>query len=634
MGHPKSKRLDIQGLRAIAVLAVVLFHGLGSALPGGFAGVDVFFVVSGYLITGILLRPMEEGRFSILDFYRRRVRRLFPALYTVMAFTLLGGLILFPPTLLIELVESQFFTTLFVSNFYFLDQTDYFDLQAELMPLLHTWSLGVEEQFYLLFPPLLWALHRFAKPVMWHVLVGLAVLSLVASQRWVMTDGDVAFYHPASRAFELLIGSLCVLIDRKGWVSGLSQRILGAVALPGMAVSFIFISAGSPFPGLLALLPCLSTAALLVSKDAFANRLISNGPMVWIGDISYSLYLWHWPLLVFAKFMFPGSTLAILIAIILAFGAAGASYRFIEQPFLRSKQRFILPKGLIAMAGSVAIALPIYLNDGVPGRFSSQLQAYLSASQDYNPDRPRCHMRSDRPIPYEDTCVYGAEDTPASVAVWGDSHGTELAMMLGEELADNGRAVRSITMSGCPASMSRYELCNAQIASTLVAMKADPAMKTILLVSNLHGSDDFAMDTIAGLKRTALDLKSAGKQVVFVYPIPTMDFDPPSKLALDVRAGGSPENSGISRQRYEQKSGHLARDLAQFVAENDLIGVSPADLFCDEEKCRVYRDGVGVLYYNQGHLSLNGARLLAAEVERALEDASRGATSPASAATR
>lgn len=618
MGHTKAKRGDIQGLRAIAVLAVVLFHAVEGALPGGFVGVDVFFVVSGYLITGIILRPMEAGQFSLVDFYRRRVRRLFPALYTMMAFTLLAGFILFPPTLLIEYIESQFFTTLFISNFYFLDQTDYFDLQAELMPLLHTWSLGVEEQFYLLFPPLLWALHKWARRVMWPVLALLAVVSLAASQRWVMTDGDVAFYHPASRAFELLIGSLCVWADRRGGIPDSLKAPLGGAGLLLILLSLIFISPETSFPGIVALAPCLGTAALLLSRDSFANRLTANGWMVRIGDISYSLYLWHWPLLVYAKFMFPGSFLAVLVAVLFSFAAAWVSFRYIETPFLRGDQKWILPIGLAAMLVSIAVALPIYLMNGVPGRFSPELRAYLAASEDFNPDRPQCHMRSDRPIPYQQTCIYGDESQPPSMAIWGDSHGTELAMMLGTRLKDDQRSLRSMTMSGCAASLSRYPLCNEQVADSLEAMIADDEMRTILLVQNLHGHDDYAKDTVAGLKQTALKLKKADKQVVIVYPIPTMDFDPPSRLMLDVRGGGDPNNSGLPRSRYDQKSGHLWEELARFVEENELIGVAPADIFCDEKVCHTYKEDIGVLYYNQGHLSLKGADLLAAEIEKAL----------------
>ncbi|MBY0423715.1 MAG: acyltransferase, partial [Parvularculaceae bacterium] len=172
------KRADIQGLRAAAVLAVIAYHADHSLLPGGFVGVDVFFVISGYLITGALLRPMEQRRFSLVEFYRRRVRRLFPALFVVMTAALVVGLVLFPPTLLIQQVTSQFFAMIFVSNFYFADKTDYFDIQAGLMPLLHTWSLGVEEQFYLLFPPVLYALHRWARSLLWIALGGTLLLSL------------------------------------------------------------------------------------------------------------------------------------------------------------------------------------------------------------------------------------------------------------------------------------------------------------------------------------------------------------------------------------------------------------------------------------------------------------------------
>ena len=214
------KRADIQGMRAIAVLGVLAFHASHVVLPGGFVGVDVFFVLSGYLITQVLLRPMEEKRFSIRDFYRRRIRRLYPALFTVLAFTMVMGLAFFPPTLLKELVKSQFFTTLFLSNFAFARETGYFDLQAELKPLLHTWSLGVEEQFYLLFPPILYVLHRRAKRFMWPALGLLALWSLWFSQTRLAGHPEVSFFFPTTRAFGQLIGARCVGLfrsRRSGW---------------------------------------------------------------------------------------------------------------------------------------------------------------------------------------------------------------------------------------------------------------------------------------------------------------------------------------------------------------------------------------------------------------------------------
>jgi len=616
------KRADIQGMRAIAVLAVLAFHASHAVLPGGFIGVDVFFVLSGYLITQVLLRPMEEKRFSIREFYRRRIRRLYPALFTVLAFTLIMGLAFFPPTLLKELVKSQFFTTLFLSNLAFARETGYFDLQAELKPLLHTWSLGVEEQFYLLFPPILYVLHRWGKRLMWPALFALAIWSLWFSQTRLAAHPEVSFYFPTSRAFELLIGALCVAIDRHVSMPVIAQKILSLIGLAAIATGFIVISADSPFPGLLALLPCLGTAALLVSPQGWANRLLSWAPLVRIGDISYSLYLWHWPLLVFTRFVFPDAPWMTVVALILSLGLAWLSWRYIETPFLRERpEKRPLPVwvfGGLAMAASIGLCLCIYYAGGLPQRFSPQERVYLAATDDYNHDRNRCHMRSDRPLAYDKLCVYGAEGVPASYAVWGDSHGAELAKVLGDRLTAKGASLKSITMSGCPATLSRKPVCRQHNIDTLAAMTADPNMRIVILVGNLHDDDASSRAAIQGMEHTALELQKAGKQVVIVYPIPTFDYDPPSKLALESRAGHAPETIGTPRAAYEKRRGHIRDEFARFTAAHDMTGIRTDKIFCDTI-CHIYAPGKGVLYFNAGHLSLTGAGLLADEIERTLE---------------
>ena len=616
-----TKRADIQGMRAIAVLGVLAFHASHSILPGGFIGVDVFFVLSGYLITQVLLRPMAEKRFSIREFYRRRIRRLYPALFTVLAFTMVMGLAFFPPTLLKELVKSQFFTTLFLSNFAFARETGYFDLQAELKPLLHTWSLGVEEQFYLLFPPILYVLHRWAKRLMWPALGLLALWSLWCSQTRLTGHPEVSFFFPTSRAFELLIGALCVGIDRRLSLPPIVQKCLSLAGLAALVTGFIVINEEAAFPGLLAVVPCLGTAALLVSPQGWTNRWLSVAPLTRVGDISYSLYLWHWPLLVFTRFVFPDMPWMIVIALSVSGGLAWLSWRYIETPFLKPTQKRPLPIwafGGLAMAASIGLCLCIYYAGGLPQRFSPQERVYLAATDDYNHDRNKCHMRSDRPMAYDKLCVYGAAEVPASYAVWGDSHGAELAKMLGERLTAKGQSLKSITMSGCPATLSRKAVCRQHNIDTLAAVKADPNMQTIILVGNLHDDNASSREAILGMEHTALELKKAGKQVVIVFPIPTFDYDPPSKLALESRAGHAPETIGTPRAGYEQRRGHIRDEFIRFTAANDMTTIRPDTLFCDTI-CHVYRSGEGVLYFNAGHLSLTGAGLLADEIERTLE---------------
>ncbi|MBI1366011.1 MAG: acyltransferase family protein [Alphaproteobacteria bacterium] len=616
-GGQYARREDIQGLRAIAVLAVLFFHANEDLLPGGFVGVDIFFVLSGFLITGVLLRPMEGGAFSILDFYRRRIRRLFPALFAMLFAALVAGLVYFPPVLLKSFLESQFFTTLFASNFYFLDKTGYFDLQADLMPLLHTWSLGVEEQFYIFYPLLLWSLYRWARPFLIPALALGALVSLGYAQALLTSPlpgpAELAFYSPFSRAFELFIGALCLFASRRFSPAPRIANPASAAALIALAASFLLIGPGAPFPGALALAPCLATATLLLAQKSFAARILAARPLVAIGDMSYSLYLWHWPAFVFARFLAPDSPIALGVAGAFAFAAAALSWRYVEKPFLDGRARPpILLLGASAIAASILISLPIYLAHGLPSRFPPRAQAFIAAANDYNHDRKRCHMRSDRPIPYADTCVYGDNDAKPSVAVWGDSHGAELAPILGAKISTMGLSLRSITMSGCrPETLSANPVCARHNARVLSAIKADPAMRTVVLTANLYGDDDFARRSVKGIEETALELEKAGKHVIIVQPIPTFDFDPPSMLALAARAGRNPAEVGMTRARFEERSGRIDAELSEFRRLHHIAGVKPSDIYCDAQRCRAYRKGVGALYFNHSHLSMTGVALLA-----------------------
>jgi peptidoglycan/LPS O-acetylase OafA/YrhL len=627
----QARRADIQGLRAVAVLAVIAYHARETVLPGGFVGVDVFFVVSGFLITGVLIRPMDRGAFSLVEFYQRRVRRILPALFLVVFATLFAGLAVFPPALLVTLLESQLFTTLFTSNFYFLDKTDYFDLQAELMPLLHTWSLAVEEQFYIIYPLLLFALHRFARRYLAAALGAFLIASLAFSEFLLPARAEEAFYSPLSRAFELLIGAACAATGLRAALPRAAVDALSLAALAGLGASFALISGERPFPGVLALLPCVSTAILLMAPQAAGARLLSWRPLAAIGDMSYSLYLWHWPLLVFAKFLYPDEPAASALAVALAFGASALSYRFVEKPFLGPRPLPALRLGAAAMAAATLAGLPVYLADGLPQRFPPRARAFIAASEDYNQDRKRCHMRSDRPIAYAQTCVYGDVAATPSVAVWGDSHGAELAPVLGARLAARGASLRSITMSGCAPTLSRDAVCTRHNRDTMAAIIADPAMRTIVLTANLHGRDEFAQDSLAGVKETAQELARAGREVVIVRPIPTYDFDPPSMLALAARAGRDPAAVGMARTRFEARSGWIEAELARFARAHGVKTVTPSDLYCDAERCRVFDAEIGALYYNYNHLSLTGAGPLADAILKAIDE---GAKAPAAEGAR
>ncbi len=615
------KRADIQGLRGLAVLAVLVFHAAPVALPGGFAGVDVFFVISGYLITRILLDALDGDHFSLSGFYGRRIRRLFPALYAMLAVVLVLGLIVLPPKLLTELVFTQFFTSLFLSNFAFAHLSGYFDSAASLKPLLHTWTLGVEEQFYLVYPLVFLGIWKFLRRQMWIVLAGLALLSFAAACLPPAANPEANFYLPVSRAFELLIGALSVGIGRRFTLSGAAARYLSLGGLALVLLSFALLRDSLPFPGVWALPVCLGTAMLLVAKGGWAGRLLAAPPLTYTGDMSYSLYLWHWPILVFSRMLCGDHAWVTAISVVAAFGLAWASRCFIELPFLQDRVGRIWTFSAAAMAASIVLSLLVYGANGLPGRFDARERQAFAAADDYSHDRGRCHLGKNEVMAYNKACIYGDAGALPSIAVWGDSHGTELAHVLGDRLAPQHIALRQITASACPPSVgfeTAYNLaCREHNADTLMHLKADGRIRTVILTTDyLRYDDQDAAAMMGGLELSAMELRAAGKQVVIVYPTPLYGFDPPSEVGLALRLGRDPRGVGQSRAQFERDNGAVIGHLDDIVRTHGLVALRPSDVLCDASTCHVYDPAEGVLYFNGQHLSLAGARLLAAKVTR------------------
>ncbi|HEY8581046.1 MAG TPA: acyltransferase, partial [Beijerinckiaceae bacterium] len=319
-------RPDIDGLRAIAVLAVVIFHARLGVLPGGFVGVDVFFVISGYLIASIILKEEAEGRFSLARFYERRIRRIFPALFVVVAASAALGALVLTPIDYVAFGRSAVAALAFYSNIYFNRQAGYFAPDAETQPLLHTWSLGVEEQFYVVAPFVLLALQRRAGRWRGPIFAALFAASLGVSAWGVEREAQWAFYLPHARAFELMCGVALAM----GLVPAVRDRNMReALAALGMALilgPILLFSAATPFPGFAALAPALGTALLIHTSTpddrTQIGAVLARRPMVFVGKISYSFYLWHWPLLAFGEYHW-GAALTAPGRAALLVGAAG-----------------------------------------------------------------------------------------------------------------------------------------------------------------------------------------------------------------------------------------------------------------------------------------------------------------------
>lgn len=385
-------RPDIDGLRAVAVLSVLLGHLNMTYLTGGFVGVDIFFVISGYLISAIILTEIEQSRFSVLRFYERRIRRIFPALFCVLLVVSIVAFVYLLPSELISYCKALLATVGFVSNFYFLSNSNYFDLPTT-SPLLHTWSLAVEEQFYLVFPPFLLMIRWLFRRRFKIVITVVAVVSFIVSVIVVKYDQNNAFYMLYSRAWELLIGTMLSqrMFPRLG--SRWSRNVVTFVGACLLAYPILFYTLQTPFPGLGALMPCVGTALIIGAGDSgpsLVNSALSWRPVVFVGLISYSLYLWHWPVLVFQQMgiitpdvhelpqqlavLLTRHRLNLIFDFAIPFVLATLSWRFVERPFRTGKLR-LSGRPLFAFASVlicvfISVALVAETEQGFPNRFS------------------------------------------------------------------------------------------------------------------------------------------------------------------------------------------------------------------------------------------------------------------------
>ncbi|WP_260580699.1 acyltransferase family protein [Sphingopyxis sp. PET50] len=452
-------RNDIAGLRALAVLPILLVHAGLTAIPGGFVGVDIFFVISGYLISRIILKEMEGDRFTLTGFYRRRALRILPALLVMlMAVLAIGWWRLFPQDMR-DLSWSAAATALSGSNIWFWRTVNYFG-DAELTPLLHTWSLGVEEQFYIFYPLLLIALRRWLPRHIVAALWVIAAASLAAGYGLILVNkAQASFYLLPSRAWELALGGLIAT----GGFPALGPRLRSIAAWAGLAMvvaSLFVIEEGMAFPVPWALLPCVGTALLIAYGETGGTaRLLSLAPMRFVGDISYSLYLWHWPVMAFWRFerglTLDAGEMAATIAI--SFALAILSYRLIERPFLERGKAWPTPRVLwIALAAMIAVAAVAALlaQQAKNTRIANPEVARLLTYLDYD-ESPQSYFQfrrgvcmADSALPTYDprTCATRRTDRP-NIMVMGDSHAGHIVQALAERMPDAN--VLRLTASGC-----------------------------------------------------------------------------------------------------------------------------------------------------------------------------------------
>ncbi|QBE67340.1 acyltransferase [Pseudoduganella lutea] len=609
-------------MRALAVIGVLVFHAFPGALRGGFTGVDIFFVISGFLITRIVAGEIAAGHFSIAAFYGRRIQRIFPALVLVMvACIAFGWLALFPDELKM-LGKHVFGGTAFLSNIFLWQEVGYFDTAAETKPLLHLWSLGIEEQFYVLWPlALLWSARRGKALACAAVL---AVLSFAVNVGGLHAFPSATFYSPASRAWELLAGALlacAALGQHPAATAGLAGRLLHRYRHPASVLGLLLValayglaSKERAFPGWWALLPVAGAVLLIgAGPQACVNRVLGSRPLVAIGIVSYPLYLWHWPLLSFAQIVESGTPSAGLraAALALALLLAWATWRLVERPL----RTWRTPRARVALLSAAMLALAaggalLYLKDGLPRRAaiatSERMQKALVLVEDVA-NAAACKQRYGFDTLYK-YCLQTWPDRAPTVALVGDSHAYHVNAGLqawygsrGENMVMFGTRIPYWGLD--PSIGDEYQAVTQRMLE--LALET-PSIHTVLLSTAAKLSDGNTVH-IAALRETLRRYTQAGKQVIWLHDVPALDFDPRSCIPrAGIPSSKTRRDCSIARANFERGTADHERLMRAILADFPMVQqFRPAEYLCDRQRCHVAAGGT-LMYRDNNHLSYEG----------------------------
>ena len=642
-------RREIDGLRAVAILPVILFHGGIVGFSGGYVGVDVFFVISGYLITSIILEEIKKDQFSIIGFYERRARRILPALCAVVLFTTIAAFLLLPADALKSYSQSLVSVASFSSNIFFYMTSGYFSGASEKKPLLHTWSLAVEEQYYLIFPVLIIALWFLGKKRITLVIALISVASLSFSQYLSQINAvDANFYLIFSRAWELLSGSLIAFL--KPHSQTMKKREKESAGIAGLLLIFysiLFFDNKTPFPSLYALIPVMGAVAIIAFTDAdtYIGRFLGNKIFVGIGLISYSLYLWHQPLFAFLRLKTIGEPepKIFMAAIITTFLLAYLSYRFVEKPFRNrvtvSKASIFRYSGL-SLAVMLLVGLSGHIGNGFEKRFAGN--EYVETIE-FSPKRDECHTSGNNYLKPSESCRYFG--TNVTWAAFGDSHIVEPGFALAKLLEKDGTGLLHLTFSGCPPALlfdAKRPGCSQWIKESLTYLENNESIENVLLgfrysiyfktelpelphksarkyvmTKSADNSGNAVLESFQetywkSLSEIIERLLKAGKNVYLLYPIPELPVHIGSAITPFSVFSDKPiidiERS-ISSQQYFNQNGFILNKLNTLHYGNKLYAIKPFDILGNGE----YSPAVSnnrALYFDDNHLSISGANLL------------------------
>lgn len=623
-------RPDIDGLRAVAVLAVVAFHAFPQGIRGAFVGVDVFFVISGFLISTIILQKLERGTFSFSGFYARRVKRLFPALLVVLAACLLAGWFGMVADEYRQLGKHTAAAAGFVSNFFYWNESGYFDSSAYTKPLLHMWSLGIEEQFYIGWPLLLWLCRRAGWNAFW-VMAWVALGSFASNVWMVNTDSAMTYYSPQSRVWELAIGSMLAHVHNAGRSAAPArlggEEIRSAAGLALIGVSVVFLTREALFPGWWALLPTLGAALVISAQHAWINRVVlSNRWMVLVGLISYPLYLWHWPILVFQRLseVDTPSRDARMAAVALSIALAWLTYRLVERPVSRLKDSKTIP----ALAGGMTLMLAIGCAGFASGGFSSRNadagyslnQAVMDSFVDWKYTSNRlCTER----YPFKESnnyatwfCMQSNQRDPTLVLL-GSSYANQLYPGFAHNPRLKDHTVLSIGMCD-PAKVDEGPLENAEDPNPCIGRNLARQQKFYeQLIERNHSIRFVVLDGlnrepdagyIARLKERIDFLEKRNIRVIVFGPHLRLGFNPRACFTTPMRRNARDCTIPLDeRARIDAKFRPLVASISK--TNPGVLFFDQNEMYCGSQNCSMVREG-RPLARDYGHITESGSELL------------------------
>ncbi len=619
--HPKY-RPDIDGLRAIAVLSVVVFHAFPEWIPGGFIGVDIFFVISGYLISTIIFENIDKGNFSFPDFYSRRIRRIFPALLLVLTSCYLVGWFTLLADEYMQLGKHMVGGAIFISNFFLWNESGYFDNIADTKPLLHLWSLGIEEQFYIVWPVLLWLTWKRRANFLTITLL-IALISFVINIATVYTNPVAAFYSPLSRFWELLIGASLayIVLDEKDLANhwGKSSDSISIIGLSLFIIGVVLLSKSSIFPGWWALLPTLGGAFLIFAgPNAWVNRnILSNRILVWLGLISFPLYLWHWPLLSFAHIIQNNVSVGLRFFLVVAsIGLAWLTYRFVESPIRKGgRNRLKVTTLVLLMIGVGYAGWSANKREGLEFRYRKMIVIKPEQLRDLTKweDKGMYPTGACNPgfiYPEAHICAQTKNNELPDMVVFGDSHAFSAYWGISKSFGDAGHNVILIGKgSGCLPLINQPNIeCRDLIDKQIDWINGEKNIKTVFISFRNPIANSASSAEISSFKKMMRDtfqkFQDNHKKVVFLLSVPEARVNPRLCVGdLPFSRAINKEQCNFSEQRELEKQAVYRNTVFEVLKSYpNIVVFDPATVLCKNSQCSINSDET-IMWMDDNHIS-------------------------------